>query len=161
MMETNNNRPYPRQRILSVYTCLGGILGGFILYIIMALFTNIMSLSYESITVLDYVLPSYFSVIVAHMYMMVAMSVMGGVVGLIPALLTACIITASRIYASTKSFVLVFVIGTMVSALFSAAMGSTAWEVAVTGGFSALILALFTLPKKDTDLALDDNATDA
>ena len=159
-METNNNKPYPKQRILSVYTCLGGILGGFILYIITALFTNTMSFPYESITVLGYVLPSYFSVIVAHMYMMVVMSFMGGVVGLIPALLTACVITASRIYASAKSFVLVFLIGTMVSALFLAAAGSTAWEVAVTGGVSALILALFTLPKKDTDLALDDNVTD-
>ena len=148
-METNNNKPYPKQRILSVYTCLGGILGGFILYIIMALFTNTMSFPDESITVLGYVLPSYLSFIITHVYMMIVISFIGSIVGLIPAALTGWIIVASRIYASAKSFVLVFVIGTMVSALFLGATVAIAWEIAVTGGISALILALFTLPKKD------------
>ena len=148
--------PYPREKIVSTYSAFGGVLGGFILYIIMILSTKYMNFSYDSITVLGYVLPKYISVIVVQLHMMGMFICMGGIVGFIPALLTAWIIVASKIYATAKSFILVFVIGMMVSALFLAFLRASFWTIAVTGGTSAVILAFFSLPKKP----LENDASD-
>ncbi|MBE0405729.1 hypothetical protein ACT3TI_02470 [Psychrobacter sp. AOP22-C1-22] len=149
MNKTRSN--YPKGKIINQYAQFGGALGGTFLWLTIAvpdvLFNDHDFGAPEVLNITNVYLITVFNIVWLLGFALIFYVVFGFILGLLPSLFTGWILAQVNAYRNYKGLLISLITGGFMGFAFLSATELPFIIQVLTGGVSALILALFALPK--------------
>ena len=129
-----NQPEYPNARVITVFTLLGGSVGGVLLALAVWWLGDISSSYFDGNSLL---------------FLLCVGVLLGGGLGCLPAAVCGILLAKKQLTRAWQSSLIAAGYGAMVGAISGALLLSIqlVWVLAFTGGLSALVLSAFALPK--------------
>lgn len=142
---------YPKKKVINQYAQFGGVVGGTFLWLTIVvpdvLFNANSFGESEVLGITNVYFTTVFNMVWLLGFTLIFYVIFGFILGLLPSLFTGWILSQIKAYRSYKGLIISLVVGGFMGFTFLSVTELPFIIQALTGGISALILAIFVLPR--------------